>query len=102
MLLGVEGGLGANAYKLEDTTVDKSVMVKGWLGWLGMGGQGQIDSIENTNSVGSGGRFGNGRANRYILDNMDKYRLEKGGVEGLGMVGQRCNDFIERYGWCWE
>ena len=30
---------------------------------------------------------------------MDKSRLEKG---GLGMGGQRYNDFIERYGCCWE
>ena len=77
-------------------------MVKGWLGGLGMGGQRHIDLIEDMVSVGSGRRFGNGRANIYILDNMDKSRLEKGGVGGLGMGGKRYNDFIEIYGWCWE
>ena len=78
------------------------MMVQGWLGGMGMGGQRHIDLIEDMDSVGSGGRFGNGRANIYILDNMDKSRLEKGGVGGLGMVGQRYNDFIERYRWCWD
>ena len=97
---GRVGNGRANAYRLEDTTVDKSMMVKGWLGGLGMGGHRHIDLIEDMDSVGSGGRFGNGRANIYILDNMDKSRLEKGGVGGLGMVGQRYNDFIERYRWC--
>ena len=69
-----------------------------------MGGQRHIDLIEDMDSVGSGGRFGNGRANIYILENtaMDKSRLEKGGVGGLGMVGQRYDDFVERYGWYWE
>ena len=99
---GRDGNGRANAYRLEDTTVDKSMMVKGWLGGLGMGGQRHIDLIEVMDSVGSGGRFGNGRANIYILDNMDTSRLEKGGVGGLGMVGQTYNDFIEIYGCCWE
>ena len=49
-----------------------------------MGGQRHIDLIEDMVSVGSGGRFGNGRANIYILDNMDKSRLEKGGRVGNG------------------
>ena len=98
---GRVGNGRANAYRLKNTNVDKS-MVKGWLGGLGMGGQRYIDLIEDMDSVGSGGRSGNGRANIYILDNMDKSRLEKGGVGGLGMGGQRYNDFIERYGCCWE
>ena len=91
----------ANAYRLENTTVNKYMMVKGWLGGLGMGGQRYIELIEDMDSVGSGGRFGNGRENLYILDNMDKSRLDKGGVGGLGMGGQRYNDFIEKYGCCW-
>ena len=112
-VVGSGGRVGngrANAYRLENTTVDKSIMVKGWLGGLGMGGQRHIDLIEDMDSVGSGGRFGNGRANIYILDNMEKYRLEKGGVGGLGMGGQR--DMISlKYmdvvgsggkGWEWE
>ena len=62
---------------------------KGWLGGLGMGGQRYIDLIEDMDSVGSGGRFGNGRANIYILENtaMDKSRLEKRGLGGLEMGG---------------
>ena len=86
-VVGSGGRVGngrANAYILEDTTVDKSMIVKGWLGGLGMGGQRHIDLIEDMDSVGSGGRFGNGRANIYILDNMDKSRLEKGGRVGNG------------------
>ena len=78
------------------------MMVKGWLGGLGMGGQRHIDLIQDMDYVGSGGRFGNGRANIYILDNRDKSRLEKGWVGGLGMGGHIYNDFIEKYGWCWE
>ena len=74
------------------------MLEKGGVGGLGMGGQRHIDVIKDMVSVGSGGRFGNGRANIYILDNM----LEKGGVGGLGMGGKRYNDFIEIYGWCWE
>ena len=99
---GRVGNGRANAYRLENTTVDKYIIVKGWLGGLGMGGQRHIDLIEDMDSVGSGGRFGNGRANIYILDNLDKSRLEKGGMGGLGMGGQRYNDFIEIYGCCWE
>ena len=50
----------ANAYILENTTVNKSMMVKGWLGGLGMGGQRHIDLIQDMDSVGSGGRLGMG------------------------------------------
>ena len=64
MVVGSGGRVGngrANAYRLENTTVDKSMMVKGWLGGLGMGGQRHIDLIEDMDSVGNG-RVGNGRA----------------------------------------
>ena len=74
--------------------MDKYIIVKGWLGGLGMGGQRHIDLIEDMDSVGSGGRFGNGRANIYILENtiMDK------SMGGLGMVGQRYDDFMDGIG----
>ena len=107
-VVGRVGNGRSNAYsRLEDTTVDKYMMVKGWLAGLGMGGQRhqrQIYLLEDMDYVGSGGRFGNGRANIYILENtaMDKSRLEKGGLGGLGMGGQGYNDLIERYRWCWE
>ena len=68
-----------------------------------MGGQRHIDLLEDMDSVGSGGRNGgrnvranggrNVRANIYILDNMDKSRLEKGGVGGLGMGGKMHTDW---------
>ena len=66
---GRVGNGRANAYRFENTTVNKSMMVKGWLGGLGMGGQRYIDLIEVMDSVGSGGRFGNGRENAYSLEN---------------------------------
>ena len=103
------------------------MMVKGWLGGLGMGGQSHIDLIEDMVSVGSGGRFGNGRANIYILENtaMDKSRLEKGGWEGWEWEGKYIHRSIldntamnisrlekggvgglgmggQRHGFCWE
>ena len=50
-------------------------------------------SLKDMDVVGSGGRVGNGRANAYILDNMDKSRQEKGGMGGLGMGGQMHTDW---------
>ena len=69
-----------------------------------MEGQRHIGLIERYYVLGRGGRVGNGRVNAYRLENttVDKYMMEKGWVGGLGMVGQRYIDFIERYGCCWE
>ena len=64
-----EGWEWENAYRLENTTVDKSMMRVG-------NGRAYIDLKIfcwdlGKGHIGSGGRFGNGRANIYILDNME-------------------------------
>ena len=66
------------------------MMVKEWLGGLGMGGQRHIDLLEDMDSVGSGGRFGNGRANIYILKNTARTILgwRREGCEGWDWEGK--------------